>query len=326
MTSKQPPHIRPAERFLARVIVVLFVGGIGAAVLPVVADPVRVAVKSLTSEPTPEEAEPPPAAAGVVVPEAATAQPGSSSPSPPPPEGQPPAEVEAAVAEAPPGTDPPPTVQPTTTSSSTTTTTTAVPGSIPPAEGTYPYRLRLVDDEETLEAKGRLVVQAARQAEGETRQSHVYTDEVYGTQNQAHAWRGDGVFLRLIDDGSGAEDNSCDFEPDILLYPLPLTVGHAWEADSACADDPDGDRATTFSKVERADRISVGGQKVDVFVIRRTRESTDADGSFSVTETVYFAPSVGVDVRMEADYRVSETGGSPTEWREEYELETLTPE
>lgn len=314
--SGQPAPIRPRERFLARVIVVVFAAGVLSAVLPVVADPARSAMEAVLSEFDAEEAsDSGEAGAGprVVVPDTAT-------PTAPPTTAPP--EVETVIVE-----EAPPTTTTTTTTVPPTTTTTAVPGSIPPAAGTYPYVLRYSDDEGvSAEATGRLVVQAAREADGENRQTHVYTDQVYGTQSQALAWRGDGVFLRLIDDGSGAEGNSCDYEPDVLLYPLPTTVGHAWETDTACADDPDGRRLMMSSTVERADRITVGGEKVDVFVITTTEEGTEEEGSYAVTQTTYFAPSVGLDVKTEADFRFDEDDGSTSEWNEEYELKTLKPQ
>lgn len=196
------------------------------------------------------------------------------------------------------------------------------------APGSYPYRARVTDAEGSFEIDGRIVVREAREVGGETHQEHLDIDEEYGASSEEYVWRAEGVFLHAVGDGSGDTATRCDYEPDVLAYPAPLTVGREWAVDSSCRYEIEGEVFTDHlqgtARVARTDRLVVGGEEVEVYVIESRGQLRDG-GTLEFEETEFFAPSVGLTVRAEGRYVYHADGYPADEVREEFELLTVRP-
>ena len=142
---------------------------------------------------------------------------------------------------------------------------------------------------------------------------------------EERVWRPDGESLarevhhstNTAPDGSKSEEESeCDWQPDRLQLVFPLRVGLEWSWESSCSGSHDGGEATTTSKgratVTGTRDIDVGGRSVSTFVIELTgtedtsgRLGEDRDAKFNShveqRTTSFFAPSIGLSVRVEAE-------------------------
>lgn len=311
--------IRPRERFLARVIVVQLVVGIGAAVLPAAAEPVMAAIRSLAPGESSEDAVPPPR---VAVPSTA------SSTTAPPPEPAAPSEVETVVV-----TEPPTTSPATTTTISATTTTTAPMMVRPAAVGAYQYRSEIDSRGESKRKEETLVVEASRDRDDETRRVHRRPDS--STREEHLVWRDDGVYLEAVRSVSDftETDVMCQCDPPILLFPSPLGVGSAWSEEGTCVYDEGGENGLTVTVIRnRAWRVTdlepvvVGGERIEALVLERSWDNRE-EGTGSVGESVeWVAPTAGLSVRVESHSERYEDGEQVSATRRTTELISLVPE
>lgn len=182
------------------------------------------------------------------------------------------------------------TARPTSTVRPTTTTTTRpAPVLKPAANGHYDYRETITGPGGTQESTDSYALTTARETEGELRQSMLDVD-VEATTVTTYAWRTTGLFLM----STREDDGRCDFEPDILLVPSPLTVGRQWTVDSSCTTDQNVHLKAT-SHVVRTDRVTVAGRRIDVHVIETKGED--------FRSLQFFALAHGLVVREETTYQ-----------------------
>ena len=182
----------------------------------------------------------------------------------------------------------------TTTPVKATTASTAGPGGQalrPAAAGKYDYRITNTDaDGESDTSTGRYTISAAREVDGELRQTEV-DDEDGTTITNNYAWRSDGLYLRSFD----GDDSGCDFEPDIKLVASPPTVGRQWSIDASCTAEGQTVSLQGTSRISRTDRITVAGTQLDVHVI----DTTATGGGSEFRAVTFFSVQRGLTVRDE---------------------------
>lgn len=144
---------------------------------------------------------------------------------------------------------------------------------------------------------------------------------------EERSWRPSGSFLRTEvnhitetrEDGTKRERRGeCNWEPDRLQLVFPLRVGLEWTWDSSCTTSHDqGDVTTTNkgnAKVVGTRDLDVGGRLVSTFIVElsATEDSSGDLGSqrgarfrrhSDQKTTSFFAPTLGLAARIEADHK-----------------------
>lgn len=112
---------------------------------------------------------------------------------------------------------------------------------------------------------------------------------------------------------------SCEFEPALLRYPLPLEVGLEWESEAWCGTDKRRTKEQVSARVRGSEVIQIAGRQVFTFVLD-LRTGRGLPEYIWVTEegTSWFAPEFGVVVKSEAVRRETVNGGF--EFKKESEL------
>ena len=170
-----------------------------------------------------------------------------------------------------------------------------------PAPGTYRYRERTVitgvseGPEDDGGRERELVIRDA----GEGRRA---IHESKDGDAQIHLYRDGGVFFAELQGQGG-----CDWHPDVLLLGR-LEIGASWRSSGSCTSVRDG-RSLTLSaevsgKVLRREKLRVGGDQVDAFVVERSVRTSfeGADGTPRVataTEVLHFDPERGLDLKSD---------------------------
>jgi hypothetical protein len=162
----------------------------------------------------------------------------------------------------------------------------SMPGPVTPTPpGTYVYSAsgQSGRGSSTTTLNEKVVTQS--NATGEVRQSVTDTSsDGSGTTRQEVSWRSTGLYLRSMDLGFGGSGASCTFVTPVQLLALPLAVGKQWPIDGTCTVTFNGAQDTVklhgSGKVSGIERVAVGGQPVDVWVV---------DASFDITGTGAFA-------------------------------------
>lgn len=201
------------------------------------------------------------------------------------------------------------------------------------AAGSYPYSIRQTSPGNPGSTSDfRLEVKAV--AGGEGKQDHT---EVYQSKRLAYrmAWRGDGLFEDAFTASVGDDSLACDWTGDFLTLAFPLQKDLRWTSEGTCSKD-DGTKTSEYHRRDQArvlggERLTVGGQQVDCWVIERTQVVTNTvrrtDGSSSseqVEHTVkqWWAPKQGLLAKEDRTYAKSgQPGATYTEVRE---LRSLT--
>ena len=214
---------------------------------------------------------------------------------------------------------PPPPAVPATESNPPTT---AVPPSGTlrrPAPGSYAYHQRVDGDEQ----EATLLVTAN------------------GSETASAGGRSTTLDLRWSDGGVavlhsvGEDGAACVWAPPLVSLRAPLVPGASWRADSTCQTD--GDRSGGPERVHQVQdaqvsgrsRVAVGGQPVDVWLIKRHTVVTVVGSAGSVTieqqSSELFAPSLGLVASLTASTAVPNADGSVTTTSVVSQLETANP-
>lgn len=186
--------------------------------------------------------------------------------------------------------------------------------------------------------------QTSSSSDGSRSESRSYEERV---------WRPEGSFLRtevshsveFAPDGTRSEDQSqCDWEPDRQQLAFPLRVGLEWSWKSNCSRSDDNGSSTTTSegtaRVVGTRELDIGGRSVPTFIIDATAvEDTQAtqrnpNGSDSRIDihsdqraTTFFAPSLGLTARIEAENKTRFTfHNNAPGYRENKTTQTSTSE
>ncbi|MGI8792681.1 MAG: hypothetical protein ACR2H3_05830 [Acidimicrobiales bacterium] len=209
----------------------------------------------------------------------------------------------------------------------------ADPGpSQPPKVGTYNY-------ETTVDGKAgpsTLKVEAKAGGPGETRQFQTIKGESNELKNEV-VFKADGLFLAASSGSSGGGlAGDCDWEPDLLVLKLPLSVGSSWSADSGCSgQSPYGPytlKAHFEGTVTGTARVTVGGQGVDVWLIdgkqridiTATYQAQEFQAVQEATTKTSYAPKQGLTVKEESTSTSTSPQGSRTQ-KTVRQLKSLTP-
>jgi hypothetical protein len=188
--------------------------------------------------------------------------------------------------------------------------------------GTYRYHVSIKssegNDEEDTDYR---VEDLARGPDG-PRQLHTLRTQ-QGAQTSEMSWRAAGVYIdrQAFNFGGGTTD--CDWDPDILALVEPMAVGKTWTAKSHCSttahtqigDVPLDLDITLTGKVTGTERVLVGGEPVDVWVIAGTINiHGTSSGSEVLTEkgtyTTKLAPKVGLETLRYDDLDITSPQGS----------------
>ena len=120
---------------------------------------------------------------------------------------------------------------------------------------------------------------------GEIRQSvsDVSSDGSFDAHQEV-SWRANGLYLRSLGLVFGGTTYTCAFTGPVQELALPLAVGKQWPIDGTCTVTFNGAQDTVklhgSAKVSGIERVAVGGQAVNVWVV---------DASFDITGTGAFA-------------------------------------
>ena len=205
----------------------------------------------------------------------------------------------------------------------------AAPVGRSPKAGTYAYRLDVDDGKETYDVSWK--VEDAGKSGEETRV--LMTAKGGNSTRIEHAsFKSDGYLIRLNTFDSGGGPYDCDWEPDVVEFRFPLATGLEWANDARCkitvASGTADARQTDTAKVTGTEQVDVGGEKVVVWVIERTRKSEFVGGGNTVIrETVsreLFAPSHGLVVLVTGTETLTEPNKT-TKAKTHLELDKLTP-
>lgn len=211
---------------------------------------------------------------------------------------------------------------------------TGQPGKItPPRTGLYRYKL--VEDGEEKRSELRITADGGSSQAPQFR----YRESSEGnTTESVTVWRANGVFEASRDfPSSSGESSRCDWEPDVLLAPKPLTASSTWTWDSRCRAAVEGQEAdfhfTGNAKVTRAERATAGGQGVDTWRIESTGriEITGNAGGRPFTVIVdinsvdLFSPDRGIVIKSDTKTKVTAPGGGTQESSSQKELQNLDP-
>jgi len=226
-----------------------------------------------------------------------------------------------AVAAAPAGTmvAPPPSAAPTP-DSTPPTTASAMPATVHrPAPGSYAYHQRVDGDEQ----EATLLV-GADGSETASAGGHSTTLDL--------RWSDSGVaVIRSV----GEDGAACVWAPPLVSLQAPLAPGASWRADSTCRTDgaqsgePERVHQVQDAQVSGRSRVAVGGQPVDVWLIKRHTVVTVVGSAGSVTieqqSSELFAPSLGLVASLTASTAVPNADGSVTTTSVVSQLETADP-
>lgn len=168
----------------------------------------------------------------------------------------------------------------------------------PPSPGVY--HLRFKTDQET-DDKSLTVEATQRDADG-LLQRVVLSPE----GARVYRWTAEGV-EQISFQQSGRY--GCRYEDPITHLRFPLSAGREWASDAECeAEAPGGTtqiREHRRATVRGTAELSVAGKKVTVWIIDREErsEAKVPSGAMSfasdIRKTTYFAPSIGLDVKVE---------------------------
>ncbi|HVE93701.1 MAG TPA: hypothetical protein VNB24_02185 [Acidimicrobiales bacterium] len=217
-----------------------------------------------------------------------------------------------------------------TTSKPKTPVTTAAPPATAPASadpgpakptplGQYRYAMTYTDSEGTKKGEQVVNVESGPSGGGVTRR--VVTRPVEGrTTKSTDAWSSDSLKQERVEITIGAQSIECDWQPDVLLAPLPLSTGAVWTADSSCTV-ANGAKLELHhdSKVTGRAATTVGGQQVNVWVIEtklRLKIATPFGNETEESDVItHFDPTRGIDVFESAKNRSSSRGESTLDRR-----------
>jgi hypothetical protein len=162
----------------------------------------------------------------------------------------------------------------------------ATPGPVSPTPpGAYIYRASAQRGNESSSTTLTERVTTESSANGEVRQSLTDTSSDGSLDaRQEVSWRSAGLYLRSMDLGFGGRTYTCAFSTPVQELALPLAVGRQWPIDGTCTVTFNGAQDTVrlhgSAKVGGIERVVVGGQAVDVWVV---------DASFDIIGTGAFA-------------------------------------
>ena len=203
----------------------------------------------------------------------------------------------------------------------------------PPTAGNYPYRLTTDGPDGRSERETTTVVSDVARNAGEVLQRiKLETDQ--GVLDNDIAWRSDSVLVLKTVIEIGGQRLDCDWNPDLLQAALPMAVGKAWRSDSSCTTTAFGQQMTIRSSgsasVVRSERVSVGGETVDTWVIEGTARNEvkgqTVNQVVDTKSTTWFAPAIGMVVREVGTSRSSGgPGQAPQERTSEMVLLSTTP-
>jgi hypothetical protein len=170
-------------------------------------------------------------------------------------------------------------------------------------------------------------------ANGELRQSVTdTTSDNSGNSTQEISWRGDGLYLRTEDFSFGGMSFSCALNPPLQALAYPLAVGRSWMLRSSCPITVFSQRVNVTlqgtAKVSGVDRVLVGGEAVDVWVIDSNVDITGTGGfNFTghQTATRRLAPRQGLAVSESSTTTISLSQGPPMVATESRQLRRLEP-
>lgn len=189
---------------------------------------------------------------------------------------------------------------------------------VPPRVGLYRYRTTGATAENGGEGESTTRVEDRGRSGGETLLLVTLTGGSLTVASEV-VWRAEGVRTRRSTFSFGSSQGECDWEPDLVDAVHPLRAGAAWTSDGSCAmtgltPAPVTVRRTSTAEVIELRRVSVAGQVVDVWAIRR-RETLTGGGMSAETDSVaLFSPKYGIDV----DVRGTASGqGASGEYRQE---------
>ena len=206
----------------------------------------------------------------------------------------------------------------TTAKPRTTGTTGAPPATTPattdpgpakaPALGTYKYSMTITDDEGTRTSEHDAKVEAGQDSPGVTRRVTTRKDES-STLKTTEAWAANGVNQERIhistSSGGQNAEFDCDWQPDVLVYAQPLSVGAKWTVDSSCETTAGGQPVKLREQGERRvtgrATTTVGGTQVNVWIIETSGKLTVTSGASvlrtdEVEAVSHFEPTRGVEV------------------------------
>lgn len=181
-----------------------------------------------------------------------------------------------------------------------------------PAVGNYRFSVTDTDHEGTNTSERVDKVEAGDGSDGVTRRVTTREEEE-ATLRFTGSWAADGVrqerlFVTGSQGGQSAEFD-CDWQPDVLVYAQPLSVGTKWTVDSSCettAQTPQGPvpvkvRVQGERRVVDRAATTIGGTRVVVWVVEMTRTDTVTSGAQTirtdkVTGLTHFEPTRGLDV------------------------------
>jgi len=174
------------------------------------------------------------------------------------------------------------------------------PASGLPRPGVYTYRVSGSERggigplgiDRTLPGEARLIVTALSggvyQTELDYSQEHIEAARYRRTPAGIRiTWRRTDITFA----GIGRDDRRAVTPPSLYL-PAGLRVGRAWTERYRTGDL----RVTATSRVVRAERVDVGGRSVPTLVVV-TRSETSGPHPGTRTETIWWAPSLGLEVR-----------------------------
>jgi len=218
----------------------------------------------------------------------------------------------------PPATTAKPKSTGTTAAPPATTPATSDPGPTrPPALGSYRYSVAITDANGTRNREDKVTVEAGQDSPGVTRRVTSRQDE-NATLKTTEAWAADGVRQERIFISSGGADIDCDWQPDVLVYAQPLSVGVKWTVDSSCETSAQGQPVKLREEGERRvtgrAKTSVGGTQIAVWVIETTGKLTVSSGASvlrtdEITSVGHFEPTRGIEVYDKTSTKSTGFGG-----------------
>ncbi len=111
---------------------------------------------------------------------------------------------------------------------------------------------------------------------------------------QVMLYRKGGVFLESFVSRFATSEIRCDLEEPIKVVDLPLTVGTSWKDTGRC----DGMTLTVSAKVTREVTRTVGGERVDTFVLNVRSEADGEDLRQTSDSRLWVSPDHRLIVRV----------------------------
>jgi hypothetical protein len=188
----------------------------------------------------------------------------------------------------------------------------------PPKAGAYRYR-QTIDDERTESTLRITDLGSMRQREA--------SDDGFTSETR---WREDGKFIEKTTFGA-SDAPECEWDPPTRELKLPLVDGSSWQILGRCAAGPGVTITFTgTTEVTGAARATVGGRRVDVWLMRSevtlTTKSPQGSSEQTVSSDDQFSPEYGVYVRsVEESEGTDPRTGRETTQRSTQELISLTP-